>query len=762
MNKHFFIILFFLFGCLNVSYAQATKVEKLNATAKFTLPNKVQLRWATSDFRLYSKIKSNGLIIKRSIKSINGLAVPDSVFIQSSKVIDTIFPYNKAQIMAHPSFDLDTKKALDSLLKNNKIPANATLNDAVMYNDSMQEKFMLSALFSDQNYEAAKVLGLGYEDMDSIVVGNEYYYTFSIKASVDTLPNIALANTVVNTAPGTNQFIAPDEFSALEGDKKITLTWSIQKTKELYTFYNIYRSDNGGTSFNKVNTEPFIYLSAKDITDDMIAYNDSIPANNVAYKYYVKGINVFGEEGLPSLTLTATGKKARLLVAFSIDTIGTITGNTVIMKWKLENVFDANALTHVTSFKPLYGASREVTPQAINTPSYNATIRQATFPFAGSGYYYMQMTDDEGYTYLTLPKLLQTIDSIAPAAPTNLTAVRNGDGRITLKWNKNNEADLKGYQVYYSYLSAGPFLEANEGFVTANTFTETVASANANSSIHYKVAALDKVQNVSTMSTEAVVVLPDEDGPSEPVLISVYPRPEGIRIGWRVGKDPAKYSLQRKFKNESKWTTILTDFKKGQYAELPLVAGEISPANYIDTAFLQHKYYDYRLVAKDEAGRTNASKKITVKPYDDGLRGTIQNFTAVLMPPNQTYTDYQGTLLDATVQGSVVTVKPDGVVAKIRWTYNTNYTASLREFKVYIKDDVALAATDGTLSPTYTLVETISNTYASNTAQAIGVSGYATYLERVQFRSSIAKRIKIVAMHNDGGYSLPVEVVLIP
>lgn len=45
----------------------------------------------------------------------------------------------------------------------------------------------------------------------------------------------------------------------------------------------------------------------------------------------------------------------------------------------------------------------------------------------------------------------QTVtDSVAPAAPTGLTATANADGTVTLTWNANTEADLYGYWIFRS------------------------------------------------------------------------------------------------------------------------------------------------------------------------------------------------------------------------------------------------------------------------------------------------------------------------
>ena len=198
------------------------------------------------------------------------------------------------------------------------------------------------------------------------------------------------------------------------------------------------------------------------------------------------------------------------------------------------------------------------------------------------------------------------------------------------------------------------------------------------------------------------------------------------------------------------------------YPALPIVQNELAPSNYIDTDTLEFKFYNYRLKAVSEAGKYTYSKMLQVKPYDNGIRGQIQNFAGTVLPPNQYYTDYYiPPFVDAN-QGSVVQKKPVGSVIRLQWGYNTAYTASLREFKIYVKDNVPANMTDGGLSGKYTLVKTVKKGVAASTAQAIGVSNYAVHVDRLNFILSMAKKVKIVAFHNDGGFSEVAEILVNP
>lgn len=51
---------------------------------------------------------------------------------------------------------------------------------------------------------------------------------------------------------------------------------------------------------------------------------------------------------------------------------------------------------------------------------------------------------------------------------------------------------------------------------------------------------------------------------------------------------------------------------------------------------------------------------------------------------------------------------------------------------------------------------------AASTAQAIGVSNYAVHVDRLNYILSMAKKVKIVAFHNDGGFSEVAEILVNP
>lgn len=106
-------------------------------------------------------------------------------------------------------------------------------------------------------------------------------------------------------------------------------------------------------------------------------------------------------------------------------------------------------------------------------------------------------------------------DTTPPATPSGLIAWDPGEcGKLELRWNANNDADIEGYTVYYG-LAAGTYSErqvvsGNPGgtggyeYLTVTGLASSVTGVTPKPQYYFKVAAFDKSGNVSAgLSNEA-------------------------------------------------------------------------------------------------------------------------------------------------------------------------------------------------------------------------------------------------------------------
>jgi len=115
-------------------------------------------------------------------------------------------------------------------------------------------------------------------------------------------------------------------------------------------------------------------------------------------------------------------------------------------------------------------------------------------------------------------RLRQTLDVVAPVAPTTLAGV-GGEGAIALTWAHNTEADLLGYNVYRSTTSGGTYTRVNTVPTDRTSYFQDAGLA-ALTCYYYKVAAVDLSGNESALSAATPVS-------TNPPAHAIFPIPTG-------------------------------------------------------------------------------------------------------------------------------------------------------------------------------------------------------------------------------------------
>ena len=94
-------------------------------------------------------------------------------------------------------------------------------------------------------------------------------------------------------------------------------------------------------------------------------------------------------------------------------------------------------------------------------------------------------------------------DHFPPAVPSGLAALA-GEKSAELGWERNTEADLRGYRVYRSSAS-GPFEPVAGPFAAPNFSDRSVESGKT---YRYAVSAIDMLNNESALSAPVEIVIP--------------------------------------------------------------------------------------------------------------------------------------------------------------------------------------------------------------------------------------------------------------
>lgn len=125
-----------------------------------------------------------------------------------------------------------------------------------------------------------------------------------------------------------------------------------------------------------------------------------------------------------------------------------------------------------------------------------------------------------------------------------------------------------------------------------------------------------------------------------------------------------------------------------------------------------------------------------------------------------------GGIIPGVSTGNAIAKKAlENKVAKVVWQYNTQFPNSIKEFKIYMRDQFMTSGGDNptTIVPPYTLISTIPGKAAFDNGNLNNLVGYVAFIEDIIWnRNESPKDIKIIAYHNDAGFSLPVVLVLNP
>lgn len=672
-------------------------------------------------------------------------------------------------------------------------PSGTKLADAIEYREKKKNAYIYASLISDSDVNLAKYLGLAYTDVTA-AAGIKYRYFVTINGQ--TASGMALVEPM-----DISQLPVATDLEASVSDKKINITWNSEGLSEYYTYYDIFRSDNGGATYIKANTSPFIYMGEQEKDDFTISFGDVVPSNGVVYTYKIRGISPYGFDGPFSDTISAVAIPSRLNMETAINNITFDPNGTATINWHLIGKDSLGGLpvdftAYIDRFDLLYRSDLTDTALVINTQPIESTITQFTIPApARQGLYFIRATDIYDYEYTSTPILGQIKDSIPPAIPVGLAATMTPDGRVKLTWTANSDTDLLGYKIYMAFGTVNPFTQMTSTHVVGTEYKTTIKDDNANDSIFYKISAVDQRYNISELSESVLLLIPDRTPPSSPVLKRITATADGMRIAWALSEsdDLQRHYLQRKFKTAVEWVNVLDiPANDPKYSPLPLIEGEFEPANYIDTTTLELRVYDYRLMAVDSSNNRSVSQVISLKPYDDGKRGTIRLYDAKLVPLGAVYNPTIGPPASAT-PGTIQTFFPDITdlndpknvdpngprpktpqkraktnVVRLEWQYETDFPSSVVSFQIYQKK---ASSTPGNISqaiptnPPFVLVRTVSVRDAKLIANVNNLNTYVVFIEDIPGRKEVTTpaEYKIIAKYQDGGFSLPaIDSVIIP
>jgi fibronectin type 3 domain-containing protein len=466
------------------------------------------------------------------------------------------------------------------------------------------------ALFSaDNDPLVAEALGLRFVDRD-VKAGGRYTYRVSLSEKRDYRIDPGEVTVEVRA---TGPSPAPANFKAQGLDGRIDLRWEGLSERD-YSGYYVYRSDDGGKTFNKMNKTPIVIVTPGEANVMRIArFVDTTITNYKVYKYQVRGIDAFGELGQPG-EVEAFGRDLTPPPQPSVKSPEQLGNTKIRLSWEMTESSPDLAGFSVSRSAFIDSNYHRLTKKPLPPTAREYIDERAT---DAEPYYVIATLDTAGNEALSFPLYGMLIDTLPPSIPAGLTGTINKDGIVHLRWRRGPERNLLGYRVLRANAPEHEFSQLTGEVYTDTTFVDTVEVRTLTRNVYYRIAAVNRRYIHSEMSSILALRRPDVVPPEAPVFTDVLPTDSTVVLSWAPSssEDLKWHVLYRRLSGEQKWVAIDTLSKKED--------------SYTDRAVRQNTLYEYLIEAVDSTGlKSPAVVPVQARPYDTGVRPPIEKLTA--------------------------------------------------------------------------------------------------------------------------------------
>ena len=558
------------------------EVAEIKVLSRPHSSNKIMLRWAPNTPMSYRKLNKYGYNVRRYTISISGQTLTQPIEKDLGifkpalpeewmKIIET---NNNAAVMAQSIFgdDFDVEGV-------------GTLQGIINMSQEQEQRFTWGLYVADQDFEVAKLGGLGYVDYEVKSTEKYVYKVFSLVP--DTEMKIKDGGVFVGLQD-FEQLPKPLDLAAIFDDGKVMLNWNYAIHSKEYNSYFIERSEDG-VSFSRLNKLPYTTLNSGGRVDTKrIYYTDSI-TNNKAYYYRVLGRTPFGEISPPSEIISGKGLKVLEYVP-KITSKKIINDNkSVILKWEFMkegvDLIKGFELNRSTKANGIYKTIVKNIPQNTRKIQYDG--------LDPTNYFTITAVGKNGSNRVSYPVLVQPVDSIPPIKPVGLEGKVDSLGIVTLKWTPNAEPDMLGYRIFRGNNKEEEYSQITINPHRATTYYDSVSVKSLNDKVFYKIVAVDQRFNMSEYSDILTLKKPDFIPPAPPSITSYNVKEEKVYLTWANSQssDVMQHEVFRRVRDSLKWNLVAT---------LPKDSLKIEYTDWQDTNIEGGIDYQYLVKAVDD------------------------------------------------------------------------------------------------------------------------------------------------------------------
>lgn len=578
-----FLLTWMIWGNVTAQNNPPKNQNKISLLAQ-SKASQIQLRWAPTDPAMWVEGIQNGYTIERQeIKS--GKRFDPKRFekinqnpIKPNSLADFKTIFNKS---VDHDYLLVAAECIYGDWKNAKSQSE-NLQNWVAASDDFYNKFSFNLFVADLDFLTAEASGLAFVD-ETAEKEKQYIYKIYIKNSKAEKRYVAYQRITNIAKPSA----IPKIHSVKNQEGQVVLSWERNWHSQHFSAYHIERSTDG-QNFEKITNTPYVHGVSQDsnLYSPNIVFIDEVE-NYQPYFYRLRGATPFGEWSAPSEVVQGMGiDKTPPSPPKKVEAKWS-EGTKIKISWEAENSDDVEKFYVARAFD-YKGPYQILTPRMMLYNNARTFIDSEATPF-GINYYVVGAVDTAGNVSLSSVTAGFIEDKDAPSPPMGLSGTIDSTGIVNLKWEKGDEPDIKGYYVYFSNSKKDIFTNLTNKPITTIEFIDTISLNSLTKKVFYRVAAIDRRGNYSGFSNFLELSRPDIIPPSTPVFKNYQVLENGISLTWSPSSsvDVAAQMLFRKTKNED-WKLLQTFTN--------------STKQYIDKDVIARNFYEYKILAKDEAG----------------------------------------------------------------------------------------------------------------------------------------------------------------
>lgn len=494
----------------------------------------VKLRWAPSTKYSWKDGLVNGYRLSRKTVMRKGQVLEHpEVITLGVKILPAPITLWEKEVHKDPMSAVVAQAIFGSAFQTTGKSGSNSLTEIVMESDELSRRYTFALFACDMSYAAALNSGLAYTD-HKVSPGDAYIYEISL---LDPEGAVNSTATVYMGANKYSQLPKPGTPVAVASDTVISVSWDYKELAGEYTTYQVERSVNGKT-YQVINDLPITSLNSN--TAGTVTYND-LPGEYRKFWYRVRGRDIFGNTGPPSQPYIIENSPA-FTTDIRITNYEISDDGSVILTWQVypENPTPLNRFQLLRANKPNSKFTTVTDSIPANTREYE--FLQTT----DVTYYRLRVFDEHDRFKESSTFMVQVADTTPPGPPGNLQALRSDNEVINLSWEAVPDADLLGYEIFFSPSAAGSFSRLNKKPVTVTSYDYTLKERSSLGKARFMIRSVDRRYNISKSSD--TVVLNFAPPPIPPLFTNYqFTDEEGLLLEWTntLNEEFLSYQLYR-------------------------------------------------------------------------------------------------------------------------------------------------------------------------------------------------------------------------